>query len=505
MIIHPIIIAIFPVVALYAHNIRGTELRQLFLPAGCILAITFITWALLKRLTRNTDKAALITSLALFFFFSYGHVFEITNNLLKPDNAVRIDALLLPAWTILLGIISVWLYRTKAPLTQSTQLINIFSLVLISLSCAKIGWYVLNNASAGKPSPAVATTTMHEDLWTGQPTIATRPDIYYIVLDAYARGDILLDYYNYDNASFLDQLREKGFFVADKSVANYSQTCLSLSATLNMQHHDDLVAELGQDSVDLRPLTRRLHQNRVMDLFRGEGYTIHCFATGYVPTEIPTAEYFYSPAFVLDDFQSEIFNSTPIPVLQKIFKIPSGRRRRILYVFEHLPELAKEAGPKFVFTHILAPHEPFIFGPGGEMRYPNGRDRHSAGFDDKENYARAYLDQLIYINKRVLQTVDEILRNSVNPPVIILQSDHGPASQLDWNNPTGPALRERMAILNAVHLPGFDLSNLRPDLTPINTFTLVLNHYFNLNLEMQDDTSRFSAKATPYQFIVSLP
>jgi len=203
MIIHPIIIAIFPVLALYAHNIRNTELRQLVLPLSCILITTLIVWVLLRRLTRHAEKAALMTSAALFFFFAYGHVFEIINSIVKPDNAAQIDWILLPGWTVLLAIISVWLYKTRLQLTTFTKLINVFSLTLISLSCAKIGWFVVNNASAGKPNPAMATASTLDDQVAGQPTIMTRPDIYFILLDAYARGDILRDYYNYDNTPLL--------------------------------------------------------------------------------------------------------------------------------------------------------------------------------------------------------------------------------------------------------------------------------------------------------------
>ena len=37
-----------------------------------------------------------------------------------------------------------------------------------------------------------------------------------------------------------------------------------------------------------------------------------------------------------------------------------------------------------------------------------------------------YLDQLTYINHEILAAVDGILANSNNPPIIILQGDHGP-------------------------------------------------------------------------------
>ncbi len=505
MILHPVIMAIYPVVALYAHNIRATQLDQLVLPIVGILAATFMIWVLLRRLTGHAEKAALMTSLGLFSFFSYGHLFEILNRVMGSVRVVAVDAVLLPVWTVLLAGALFGLYRTRARLATASKLVNLFSLVLICLPGTKIVWYVLHNGSAQQWRPAAATAVTTGEGRRGRLAHTTGPDIYYIVLDAYARADVLLDDYGYDNALFLAQLREKGFFVADQSVANYSQTCLSLGATLNMRHHDDLVAQLGTDSVDLRPLTRRLHENKVMALLKQKGYAIHCFGTGYVPTEFRRADYFHAPLFVLDDFQNEVFNSTPLPVLQKTFNLPSGRKRRILYTLNKLPALTKASGPKFVFAHILAPHEPFIFGPDGEARDPQGRDRHSEGFDDKKRYQQGYRGQLTFVNKRIIQVLNGILEHSSRPPVIILQSDHGPASQLDWNNPTPDAMRERMAILNALYLPGFDATCLRRDWTPINTFTRILNHYLNLNLDLQPEPSRYSAKASPYRYVAYEP
>ena len=65
-------------------------------------------------------------------------------------------------------------------------------------------------------------------------------DIYYIVLDGYARGDILKEIYAYDNQPFLTQLEELGFYVADSSYANYNQTRLSIPSALNMAYMQDL-------------------------------------------------------------------------------------------------------------------------------------------------------------------------------------------------------------------------------------------------------------------------
>jgi hypothetical protein len=60
---------------------------------------------------------------------------------------------------------------------------------------------------------------------------SNRPDIYYIVLDAYGRQDVLADLYNLDNRPFLDYLEGKGFYVASESHSNYMQTVFSIPAS----------------------------------------------------------------------------------------------------------------------------------------------------------------------------------------------------------------------------------------------------------------------------------
>ena len=69
----------------------------------------------------------------------------------------------------------------------------------------------------------------------------TPPDIYYIILDGYGRQDALMEDYGYDNTAFLNFLEEQGFFVADCSRSNYSQTKFSLLTSLNMDFVEELV------------------------------------------------------------------------------------------------------------------------------------------------------------------------------------------------------------------------------------------------------------------------
>jgi hypothetical protein len=72
---------------------------------------------------------------------------------------------------------------------------------------------------------------------------------------------------------------------------------------------------------------------------------------------------------------------------------------------------------------------------------------------------------------------------------------------LGWEDPNKAHLREKLAILNAYLLPGKDLASLYEEITPVNTFRLIVNQYFGTDLEQLDDVSYFSTWAHPYRFI----
>ena len=60
----------------------------------------------------------------------------------------------------------------------------------------------------------------------------------------------------------------------------------------------------------------------------------------------------------------------------------------------------------------------------------------------------------MFLSKQVEAMIDRILANSPEPPVIILQSDHGSGMCLSTEDLEQTNVRERMSILNAYYLPG---------------------------------------------------
>ena len=154
-----------------------------------------------------------------------------------------------------------------------------------------------------------------------------------------------------------------------------------------------------------------------------------------------------------------------------------------------------------MFTHIIAPHQPFVFDADGTPIDPHGPYYLSmAQQSDPAFYHRPYVKELTFINARLQETIETILASSKEPPIIVLQSDHGSGSTWHPTSLYETNMRERLPILNAYYFPDGDYSALYEDITPVNTFRVVLNQFFGAKLELLDDTSYFSSFQRLYEF-----
>jgi hypothetical protein len=96
------------------------------------------------------------------------------------------------------------------------------------------------------------------------------------------------------------------------------------------------------------------------------------------------------------------------------------------------------------------------------------------------------------------KVVSHILQTSAVEPVIILQADHGSASTSSLSSQGKPLPEERLSILNAFYVSGAMKSRLYPEITPVNTFRILLNSYFDEPLDPLKDRMYFSWYDKPY-------
>lgn len=330
-----------------------------------------------------------------------------------------------------------------------------------------------------------------------------KPDIYYIVLDGYGREDILNEYYGFDNSDFIEALEGRGFVVPSAARANYPKTALSIASTLNMDYVSNLVPGLEGKDISywwlMKPLIR---DSNVRRLLEDAGYKSYSTTTGWGITDDPTTDVYYQPqSIIVNDFESFVLSGTPsgfmTPLLDRFSYVPSfeDHRSLILHNFKILESSFNIASPKFVFSHIISPHPPFIFGDDGqptsvgyEFSYFDAND---VSLTDEE-YRVGYSAQLKFINKKVLNLVDAILINSDMPPIIILQGDHGPGMFTDFYSLEGTCLKERFSIFAAYYLPDVQSPVFVNDVTPVNTFRIIFNEYFESEFSLLNDHHYFS-------------
>jgi hypothetical protein len=178
------------------------------------------------------------------------------------------------------------------------------------------------------------------------------------------------------------------------------------------------------------------------------------------------------------------------------------QRGGILNIFEHLARVPELEGPQFVFAHIMSPHPPFVFGPEGEsVQHGDCNGLDGDGFQGSfDDYRLGYPQQAHYISARLEGTIDQILMNSSIPPIIIVQADHGSGLLLHMDSMADTCLRERTSILNTYYLPGGGDAALYESITPVNSFRIVLNHYFGVDLPLLEDRIYYSTWDQLYQF-----
>lgn len=509
IVVHPFLFAAFPIVFSLANNMDQLLVKVSLGPLLAVSALVLLCWLLLGLVVRSWVKAGLVISLFLLLFFSYEAFYYATRDYAVAAGLSRVSTrkALIAAWLILFAAGAYWLVRTRSDLRNLSNVANVISACAVGISVVNVGVYEIRAGSVSSRGALATVTAGQEDLDQS----SSLPDIYYVILDGYASSSILEEIYDYDNVPFLDHLTSLGFYVAGGSRTNYCQTALSLGSSLNMQYLDGLADRVGPDYQRRAPLLGLVHDNEVSAFLKEHGYITVVFASGWSITEIRGADVYVSPRWSPDEFQTLLLDMTPVPFVMDQMGMVGDydlHRERILYTFEHLADFTQEEAPVFVFAHIILPHPPFVFGPGGEEinpDYPYSLHDASSLIRERgltrDEYIKGYRDQLLFANGKVQSALEAILSQSAEPPLIILQADHGPGSLLDWEDVESTYLRERMSILNAYYMPDGGDAGLYGEITPVNTFRVVFNEYFGTDLELLSDESYFSTWSHPYAFI----
>lgn len=479
---HTFLFGIYPALALYSFNISEILFASTQKALITAFVITFGIILICLVVIRSWEKTALVATLAIFLFFSYGHVFDAVGESARHRYFI--------AGSLSIFFVGLFLLLRLKSVRLLTRSLNVLSLILVGLVVVQILASTLQSAFSSYTAKDVPQQVAAASDFENR-------DVYYILVDAFGRQDVLAENYDVDISEFIAQLTELGFYIPDCAQSNYDRTVTSLTSTLNMNYMDALGFKHDASSAVLAPT---LIHSSTRALFESMGYDTVTFKSLYPWLNTTDSTYYYdyfetesaSVDVAALNFQYLFLRTTALrPLVDWLVSkpeisippfwanwIPVGdslqsreyrQYQQNVFALDTLENIPDLPGRKFVYAHLYITHQPFVF-------YPDGRFH-----PDLLQTDSAYKDQILFAQIRLVEIVKTILAKSEQEPIIIIQGDH-----------SYPEGLKRVRILNAYYLPDGGNENLYDTITPVNTFRVVFNTYYGGQYELLPDISRYA-------------
>jgi hypothetical protein len=489
--LYPILISLFPIIALYNHNIEYVHYTSIYRSVKITLVAIGFVLLISNFILRDPGKSAVVGSFFILLFFLYGHLFTWIQ--IRLPNRIQ-NRHLTAFWAALL-LIGMWIIIKKTTrIKELNKFLSVVSLALICIGLYSAVSFEVQKMLSNRQNLETAMTHIGEQF---NIQVETLPDIYYIILDAHTRSDVLQKHFGYDNTAMITELEDLGFYVAKCSQSNYWRTEYSLTSVLNLDYIHNFVEnpttlpdwstslvrqtlnQLGYTTVGFE--SRATHNVDLgVDIFLSKTAEPDIYEDIYPFTNLNEFEVMLIKTSWLQSWLQLLANfQRNLPENMILDAENAGyfeHYRQTLYILDELQRVPYLESPKFVMAHLLVPHEPFIFRPDGKYEYHHTDEEFTIGYRNNSQF----------IDDQIPKVISNIIARSRVPPIIIVQGDHGP-------NGSPPDML--LPILNAYYFPGVDQEVLYPQITPVNTYRLVFNNYFGSDYPLLEDISYYSTQA----------
>ena len=470
--LHPVLFAAYAILFVYAANLSQVLPVDAVAPLGRAVLGAVIALAVASLLLRDRRRGAIVASALVVAFYAYGHVSPGLSSF-GADERTQLGG-----WAALVIVAIVYAIRAHGSLPSVTRGLNVAALVLVLLAAGSIVPYEANRFSR---SPILAGSVVAANA-TGA-AMGPKRDIYFLVFDRYGSAEALQRRFGMTDNDLYDWLRQRGFQVPAHSHANYRATDFSLAATLNMEFLDGLTKAIGPVSGDRTPAAAMFKDHAVAQFLKAQGYTYEQLGSWFEQTRaIPIAD----DNRVLgstSEFESVVDRTTIVPAIRRLLgqrdpelTFRDYHREATLFEFRELRRIATAPGPKFVFAHILLPHDPYVFRADGSP-LPEAEAKSTPE-------AELYANHIAFANTKIKELVGYLQAGpEATRPIILIEGDEGPLNcqSVDCVTNTPEYLRIRLGNLIAMDLPGVT-ERLPDDYTSVNTFRTVFRTYFGADL-----------------------
>ncbi len=475
--LHPVLLAAYLVLHLYAENLSEVLLVDVVSPLARSVGGALVAFAIASLVFRSARRGALVASAGVVAFHAYGHAAPALASWGFDDRGQ------LTVWAAAIVLAAIYAWRARGSLGPVTGVLNVVALVLVVLVTASIVPYELGRASRG----SVARAATAPDAAVDGPA----RDIWYLVFDRFGSDEAIERRFGGAVESDLDEwLASQGFQVPAVSRAAYRATDFSLASTLNLRYLDELTETVGRASGDRTPAHALLEDHEVGRFLREQGYRYYHVGSWFGPT-VANAHADESLTFgATSEFESVLRDTTVLPAVDRALgnepvdlTFRERHRESALFQLRQLRRLTAAPGPKFVFAHVLLPHDPYVFhGDGSPITEAEARATDEAAL---------YQGHVTFVSRHIRETVETLLAGpDSTDPIVIIQADEGPlvCRNVDCPSLDPDYLAVRFGVLNAMYLPGSDVAV--PDrFTSVNTFRLVFDAYFGADLPLLPDRS----------------
>lgn len=496
--------SIYPVFLLYSLNLREVSFIQIIPSIIFLLFVGIIIYFILQPIFKNQIKQGIVAFPLILFLWNFERIYG-----LLSGKGIRYVYVLL-AFILIMILIVVIVGKVKSVKTLNNIYLLLISPIFVLICFNILG--ILSSKTYLEEEQNKFTKQKNLMLNEMEPSGVSfdeekYPDIYLIVLDEFANYQTIKEsfgYLEFDSTYFRDQ----GFYNASQSEVRYADTGWSLPTLLNLNYPTEYVTKetywnyihqpnIALDQVEIDKFkgvnTKKLFDlwdnNYLMKFLKESGYQINVIegVSKFFPIQFSLADNHKSPRYIgskdisnLNDIIGfDIFNPFTIEVVKNsLFNLPFSYYNDAFitkYIFEYLnSEFNESKQPQFILAHIVCPHAPFVFNEDGEVK---------PMLYSIKNKKEAYLEQYIYILNETQNLVKNIKEKTNNNAIIIIQSDHGPRPHMtDIKD-----YKESFKIFNMIYFPDQKYSELYKTIGQPNTLRVLLNKYFNAQLELIED------------------
>jgi len=458
--------------SLIEFKVVSREILSLFVPPISALFV-------FQFLTRSFRKASLISLLVMLLFYFLGELKD-WFLLAKNQSFFGKYSFLIPACLLLWVIAAIIIIRSKSNFNRLFLYTNTLLIAICLIDLGSLLFFSDKNrefeiAEAYQPC-----------------SNCEKPDIYFLVFDSYSSTALMKEELAYDNSSLDSALKQKGFRIITQSRSNYNLTPFSIGSSFNMEYLPKADTNRLYRLRNYLPAVKKIYDNALIQILKKEGYEIHnhsLFDMRNNPSSIPGFDIWgtkqlFEQHNLFKKLDKDIGWQFPswmrLGPDNKLKIYAENRDRHDSLAIRNILKSATETSqkPKFVYGHLFLPHSPYTYDSTGQKIEAIAVMQPGA---DK----KAYVQQVVYTRKIMLQLIDSIMANRKRPLALIIQGDHGYRFFDQAKN------EKEFPNLNAVYYSSGKYSGINDSMTNVQTFRVLLNNWFGKQYPYLEDHSYF--------------